>query len=927
MKSSLSLTIFLSIVLLASSVFAVAPSEKVIQQWKADGTYDAKMAIWKSFKERGGCAPVDLLNLKDRRQSLAADANAVDTVRVIVIMVDFSDQPWTAGLQGTPAAFDSILFSDSENDSIINPTGSMTDFYMENSYGTFYVIGDIYGWYRMPQTYAYYTDGQGGLGTYPNNAQRLTYDAIQAADAAGADFSLYDYNNDFICDGVVLIHSGPGRETTGSDDDIHSHNWSLAAPENIDSVQVSYYNMNPEEYFGSPSSSLSPIGVFCHEYGHFLGLPDFYDTRTDPGDSRGLGYWSLMASGNYTGGSRSPAHMDPWCKEQVGFLTPITLTGNIYQAEIPAIEHNPVVYKLQNTTVSTDEYWLVENRQQMGFDAYLPGHGLLIYHVDETRMSNTDPTHYWVGLEQADGLDQLALSGSSGDNADPYPGFTQNHEFHEFSTPNSILYTGLESEIGVWNISNSDSLMYADLDIEYSRPYIVPAGGTPFVFDDATPGEGDGDRILEAGETISFYFTVRNDMRWGEDVYATLSSTNTGLTFTNNDIFIDLSVPFYSTVTNPSDPIKFVIPDTITPYIDSFYLTIRTDSLTGVPGTNERYEETFGFEAALGQPVILIVDDDRGAGYQDDYVQAFYEKRNPTDVWNINSSGVPALGDLSPYDMVIWHTGDTAVGSISSADINAMKQYMDNGGNLMLSTLSGIQDINSIDATFLADYFQASYNKEIRWPLLFGVDGNQITDGMDLRLVTSPFPNMRSLNIIGTGTPIFTSLDQFSPGETFICGVANEGLNYKSIVISFAAEYIDDGYAPTYKTKADLVGRIIEYFGGIATSVYDGTGFTPLPKSFILEQNYPNPFNPTTTINYTIRGTGEIGNAPRTKLVVYNLLGRKVKTLVDQTQIPGTYQVTWDGTTDNGQKVSSGIYFYRLERGKDSETKKMALLK
>jgi len=142
-------------------------------------------------------------------------------------------------------------------------------------------------------------------------------------------------------------------------------------------------------------------------------------------------------------------------------------------------------------------------------------------------------------------------------------------------------------------------------------------------------------------------------------------------------------------------------------------------------------------------------------------------------------------------------------------------------------------------------------------------------------------------------------------------------------------EFIDDTKETSgYNTKSDILGKIIDFFGGVTTSVYDGTAFTQLPKSFDLEQNYPNPFNPTTTISYTIRASEKIGERPaKTNLTIYNVLGRKVKTLVDKVQIPGNYNVTWDGTDYNNQQVSSGIYFYRLSRGDDAEAKKMTLIK
>ena len=94
-----------------------------------------------------------------------------------------------------------------------------------------------------------------------------------------------------------------------------------------------------------------------------------------------------------------------------------------------------------------------------------------------------------------------------------------------------------------------------------------------------------------------------------------------------------------------------------------------------------------------------------------------------------------------------------------------------------------------------------------------------------------------------------------------------------------------------------------------------------LPKDFSLAQNYPNPFNPTTTVSYALPTNAFV------KLVVYNILGQKVKTLVDEEQTAGFRQVVWNGQNDRGETVGSGIYFYRIQAGSFTKTAKMSLLK
>lgn len=94
-----------------------------------------------------------------------------------------------------------------------------------------------------------------------------------------------------------------------------------------------------------------------------------------------------------------------------------------------------------------------------------------------------------------------------------------------------------------------------------------------------------------------------------------------------------------------------------------------------------------------------------------------------------------------------------------------------------------------------------------------------------------------------------------------------------------------------------------------------------LPKEFGLRQNYPNPFNPATIIEYALPKTSEV------KIQIYNILGQKMSTLVNEPQEPGYKMIHWDGKDDSGKEVSSGVYFYRIEAGNFVKCKKMILLK
>jgi len=102
---------------------------------------------------------------------------------------------------------------------------------------------------------------------------------------------------------------------------------------------------------------------------------------------------------------------------------------------------------------------------------------------------------------------------------------------------------------------------------------------------------------------------------------------------------------------------------------------------------------------------------------------------------------------------------------------------------------------------------------------------------------------------------------------------------------------------------------------------WEEDNFSQLPREFDLRQNYPNPFNPTTVIEYAL------SKASQVKIQVFNILGQKVRNLVDEKQDAGYKTISWDGKDDNGKEVSSGIYFYRIVAGNFVKYKKMTLLK
>jgi immune inhibitor A len=890
------------------SALSVPLSDEALIQMEQEGRLGQFINSMKEARERGLDKATKFAGRAGQSMTLADNGGGVDTVRVLVLLVDFNDNPFTAGaVAGAPGQFDSLLFSTDGK----NPTGSMTEYYLENSYGKFHIIGDVHGWLRMPQNYSFYVGSSYGLGTFPHSSKMLVLDAIAAADSAGVDFSRYDlYDNDGYMDGLFIVHAGPGHEESGAPDDMHSHKWNLGQYKiSVDGITIDDYTVEPEESYAG--QTLSHIGVFCHEYGHILGLPDLYDVRDRTNTSLGLGKWSLMATGCYNGGSRRPAHLDAWSKVYLGFVQPLEVFENMTGAAISEIETSPVIYKLwAGGDYNGDQYFLVENRRANRFDAALPGQGLLIYHVDESAGdvagNNDDPERYHVALEQADGLYQIEYTrNNSGDNGDPFPGSTGRRNFDDASTPNSRAYGDIATQVAIWNISDSDSVMTANFDVRWSRPKFEL---TAFRFDDA-----DDDGWLEAGERVECKYEITNKWLTAKDVFVTLSASNAGL----DD---DIPVVYFPVVTgdggridNEHEPIVFVMPDSVMPTYASFTLAIsnRADSIL----------DKFTIERTIGHPQVLLVDADRGAAYEEIYLNDFHSLKTPVAVWDYKNKGIPPAHYVDDFRMMVWFTGDTASNLISQTDLMLLTNYLDGGGALFLTGQWLASELAYEDRAFLNNYLHADIDGSCFNVIHEGMADNPIGNNLVVRYTSYANQDWEASSQIAPvngGAAVF----RYDGGGYSAVSFAGE---HKTVFFNWGYEALSDMFA-TYDKRVDVLQRIIAFLGGQSPDIYNGSPFVPLPKDISLGQNFPNPFNPTTTIVYELNPVNQ-DRETHVVLSIFNILGRRVRTLVDGEQSAGRYTVIWDGTDESGLEVASGVYFYRLNRGGESESKKMILLK
>jgi immune inhibitor A len=360
-------------------------------------------------------------------------------VNVLFLLVDFNDKPHTQ----TVDHFKKLLFS-SGNSNFSQK--SLKEYYKEVSYGAVNVIGYVSDWIRMPRPYAFYVNGNDGMGPYPTNTQKLVEEAIEIAKQSGEiEWDLYDLNGDGKIEALSVVHAGRGAEQTGAGTgNIWSHKSQITRRMHVtNNTYALTYLTVPED---------AKLGVIAHELGHLLfEWPDLYDAGPKNSTiTQGLGDWCLMAGGSWNNRGNTPAYPSAWCRYGQGWCTTINIS-NQRELIVMDIETNKEVYKLWTNGQDTPEYFLMENRQKDKFDKYLPGDGILIYHIDENAINNWNEDHLGVGLMQADGRRDLQsiFNGNEGDEGDPYPGTSHNLTFGANTNPNSRSYSNRNTGVYV----------------------------------------------------------------------------------------------------------------------------------------------------------------------------------------------------------------------------------------------------------------------------------------------------------------------------------------------------------------------------------------------------------------------------------------------------------------------------------------------
>lgn len=302
-------------------------------------------------------------------------------VRVPVILVNFTDLAFT--MDNPQANFDD--FYNGTGGTNPNATGSVYDYFVASSDSMLQLEFDVYGPYTLSKDMAYYGANSGS--NHAQHGRDLVVEAATLAADAGVDFAPYDNNNDGYIDNLSIVVAGYNEAEGGHANTIWPHYSSVYNSTTFSGKRLSGYLMI-SEYRGSGGKQQAGIGTYCHEFGHVLGLPDLYDTQNS--DRYTVGKWDVMCSGSYNNSGCTPPSYSAFERFALGWLIPIQLHDiGDYKLEplmnsnsaylIAAEEHN-----LSLMSPSPREYFLLENRQAVGWDANteaLVGTGMMVSHI------------------------------------------------------------------------------------------------------------------------------------------------------------------------------------------------------------------------------------------------------------------------------------------------------------------------------------------------------------------------------------------------------------------------------------------------------------------------------------------------------------------------------------------------------------------
>lgn len=465
----------------------------------ADGTrylYDAASATYQVYSDsqfsNSRRKAVARRAKANNRRAVRRKANVTNifrgTKKGLIILAQFTDSKFQSGHDR--ALYNKIANAENYTDNGFK--GSVKDYFKAQSAGQFELDFDVVGICQLKNPCSYYGENDAYTGD-DLHAGEMVAEACQWAATQGVDFSKYDWDGDGEVDQVFVLYAGKGEADGGAVSTIWPHEFALSASDygkslSFNGVTVDTYACSAEL---NDRDQLDGIGTFCHEFSHCMGFPDLYDTGYS--GWFGMGDYDLMSAGNYNGDSKCPAGYSAYEKHKCGWLTYQDVTNieeDLNVTGLKAISEGGSAYVVKNKA-HEDEYYIVENRQKTGWDAYLPSDGVMITHVDYdayiwwNNMPNTQGKYYdehknvYYNDHQRLTIFRAGRSASDdGVTSDLYP-YNTNNSLTAESNPAATLYN-----------KNSDGTKYMHVDI--TDISVASDGTASLTFSKADRSSGGG---------------------------------------------------------------------------------------------------------------------------------------------------------------------------------------------------------------------------------------------------------------------------------------------------------------------------------------------------------------------------------------------------------------------------------------------------
>ena len=387
----------------------------------------------------------------------------------LVILVNFQDKAFKTPVDTIDSMLTGLHFtrkytykrkSGSETVTYnITSQGSARQYFCDQSYGQYNPTFDVIGPVTISQDYIYYgepvKDAQGNITSHDKNAREMIREACLLADAAGVDFSQYDNDKDGYVDFVYVIYAGYGEADGGGVNTVWPHQWDMSSLKvKVDGKTLGRYACGCE--LNNISKVYDGIGTFCHEFSHVLGLPDFYVTEDMDNPPHTLCDWDIMDYGPYNNDGNTPPAYSAYERFYMGWLTPRLLTDP-EQVTLQNINNGTgesLIITENNTLPSVGwnpiprVFYTLETRKKAGWDAFLPGAGLLITKITYNQSNwkynkvNNDPDNMGVDI-----LEAKPNYSSKGAATDVFPAGASEWKALEDHEVTNIKYTALMGKV------------------------------------------------------------------------------------------------------------------------------------------------------------------------------------------------------------------------------------------------------------------------------------------------------------------------------------------------------------------------------------------------------------------------------------------------------------------------------------------------